>query len=203
MHVHMTSIERPLVATRTRKFPALDKHIPGEGLGEYVRNEQVMEMRSIKQRYMLRSMDLVILLSEMGFRISRNSLQQILQGNIKGTDQRTFDFAKKKYSKKFRNAKGLGLSEIHRLFKEIEQKMQIKAGHLVNRDMKEIMDGWCAALGITQGDKPRRLAELTGLNQSTWFNYYRENRYPKSIVLLLDADQKVNTEVKKTKGITE
>lgn len=203
VHLRMTSIERPLVATRTRKFPALDKHSPGEGLGEHVRNEQVMEMRSIKQRYMLRSIDLVSLLSEMGFRISRNSLQQILQGNIKGTDQRTFDFAKKKYSKKFRNAKGLGLSEIHKLFKEIEKTMEAKTGHLINRDMKQIIDGWCISLEISQGDKPRRLAELTGLNQSTWFNYYRENRYPKSIVLLLDADQKVNAEVIKMKGITK
>ena len=201
VHVHMTSIERPLVATRTRKFPALDKHIPGEGLGEHVRNEQVMEMRSIKQRYMLRSIDLVTLLSEMGFRISRNSLQQILQGNIKGTDQRTFDFSKKKYSKKFRNPTGLGLSEIHKLFKEIEKTMQAKTGHLLTSDMRGIMDRWCLSLGITQGDKPRQLAELIGFNQSTWFNYYRENRYPKSIVLLLEADQNVNAEVKKMKRI--
>lgn len=200
VHVHITPIERPLVTRRTRKFPALNKQIPGEGLGEHVRNEQVMEMRAIKHRYMLRSIDLVSLLSEMGFRISRNSLQQILQGNIKGTDRRTFN-SKKKYSKKFRNAKGLGLSEVHKLFKEIEQKMQVKAGHLINRDMKEIMDGWCGSLGIAQGDKPRRLAELIGLNQSTWFNYYRENRYPKSIVLLLDADQKVNIATKNMKGI--
>jgi len=160
----------------------------------------VEEMRLVKQRYILRTIDLVELLSEEGYQTSRGALQQVLVGNIKGTDRRTFDFENKIYAKHFHQANGNGLAEIYTLIKKIEGSLETKVGHLVSRDMTTIMDGWFKDLDIFYGDRTRQLAKIVGLSHSTWFRYYQDNRYPKTIKILMDVDARVKSAAEKIKG---
>ena len=65
------------------------------------------------------------------------------------------------------------------------------------------MDDWFEELGIEFGDRTRQLSKQVGLSHSTWFRYYSENRYPKTIFILLDVDKRVKEAAKELKGNTK
>ena len=158
------------------------------------------DMRLIKERYILRTIDLVELLRAEGYETNRGALQQVLVGLVKGTDRRKFDFENKTYKSNLRNGENDGLVTLHGLFKKIEQSLKPKTRHLINRDMRAVMDDWFEELGIEFGDRSRQLAKSLGLSHSTWFRYYSENRYPKTIFILLDVDKRVKEAAKELKG---
>jgi len=195
IHINRPAKQRPVVVKKSPTIP------PPKFDAEFAKS-MVEEMRLIKQRYILRTVDLVELLSKQGYQTNRGALQQVLAGNIKGTDSRTFDFENKSYSCQYRQTNGNGLVEIYQLIKKIEKSLKPKVFHLINRDMQSIMDGWFEELGIEYGDRTRALAKIVGLSHSTWFRYYQDNRYPKSIFILMDVDKRVKAKAKELKGNT-
>ena len=196
--IHVT---RPVVKQRpvvVKKSPT----VPAPEFDAELAKSMVQEMRMMKQRYILRTVDLVELLAEQGYQTNRGALQQALAGNIKGTDRRTFDFENKSYSCQYRQTNANGLNEIYQLVKKVEKSLKPKVLHLVNRDMQTIMEGWFDDLGIEYGDRSRQLSKILGLSHSTWFRYYQDNRYPKTIFILLDVDKRVKAAAKKLQGNT-
>lgn len=150
---------------------------------------RVMEMREIKERYHLRTIDLVGILHKNGYPISKPALSGVLQGNVRGTDHRNWS-AVRDIDENFNHIDALLVE-----FKKIDFLMKVDCKRFLNRDMRSIVESWYKDLGITQGDKPRQLAAVLTTSYVTIYKWYRDNTFPKSMYYLIQI-QKIVDDIK-------
>lgn len=53
--------------------------------------------------------------------------------------------------------------------------------------MREIMDGWFKMLGNVEGSKDRLLAKITGIDFTTIFKWYQDDRKPRTLKYLISG----------------
>ena len=150
---------------------------------------RVMKMREIKETYNLRGIDIVELLAQQGYPITRAALQGALQGNVKGSDPRKWS-AVRDVDENFNHLDSLLIE-----FKKMEFRLKVECKRFLNRDMRSIIESWYTDLGITGGSRERKLGEVVMTNYTTIYKWYKENIFPKSMLYIIQI-QKVVDDIK-------
>jgi len=150
--------------------------------GPLVNDPRTVEMRRIKEKYSLRAIDLVIELQNEGIAISQASLQSYLQGNIAGSRH-----------------KENPIDKLLLVFKKLDKRLEKIYGTFAAMSMQEIIDRWYEQLSIVSGSKVRKLSSILGLDYSTVFLWYQENRKPRSVNTLVQCQFTVDKVAAKTK----
>lgn len=150
--------------------------------GPLVNDPRTIEMRRIKEKYSLRAVDLVEELKFQGVEISQASIQSYLQGNIEGSRH-----------------KQNPIDKLLLEFKKLDKRLEKIYGTFAAMSMQEIIDRWYKQLGIVSGSKVRKLSSILGLDYSTVFLWYQENRKPRTINILVQCQFAVDKATVKTK----
>jgi len=149
-------------------------------------DDRVIQMRTIKEKFMLRSVDIVDLMAAQGYEITRSQLQAYLQGNVLGTDVR-------KWSSIGRVIELNHIDDLLAQFKKLETKLNAECKRFEHRDMRSIMESWFADTGITGGCRDRKFAALIDeVHFTTLFKWFHTNSFPKSMVYLLKIQDRVD-----------
>lgn len=162
-------------------------------MGEIVDDSRVQQMRKIKEKFLLRTDDLVQLFNEQGYKINRTQLQAYLQGNVRGTDTRAWSSVGKEIVKNH-------VDDLLDQFKKLEFRLNVECKRFLNKDMQTIIESWYKDLGIVDGSRERKLAELVSSDYTTIFKWYKENRFPKSMKYLIDIQNVVDAKKLKNKS---
>jgi len=155
---------------------------------------RIQKIRQVKDKFRLNSQDLSDLLADQKFIINKNALQQYLQGNVKGTDQRYIKQSGglKRYSASGRNIVVNHLDDLFAEILKIEARLNIDLEPYISRDMHSVLDDWYRRLGITSPSKERKLGLIIDIDFSTIWKWQRDNRYPKSIATVLAIEKKIS-----------
>jgi hypothetical protein len=160
--------------------------ISASQVGINITDPRVIQMRTIKEQFMLRSVDIVDLMAEQGYEITRSQLQAYLQGNVLGTDVRNWSSI----------GRVIELNHIDDLlaqFKKMETKLSAQCQQFANRDMRSIMESWFSDTDISGGCRDRKFAKLIDeVHFTTLFKWFQTNNFPKSMVFLLKIQNRVD-----------
>lgn len=156
---------------------------------------RVLQMREIKATYNLRGNDIVALFAQQGFAITRTRLQSYLQGNVLGTDKRSWSAVGSKIEENH-------VDDVLVEFKKMEFRLKVDCKRFIGKDMRSIMESWYEDLGIIGASRERQLAQFVTSDPSTLFKWYKANRYPRSMYYLMEI-QKVVDDIKIEEALRE
>ncbi|MBT8589617.1 hypothetical protein G6692_03690 [Polynucleobacter paneuropaeus] len=153
--------------------------------GLMLSDPRIQKLRELREKYRLSSQDLTDLLADQKFIISKNALQQYLQGNVKGTS--------KKYSDSGRNISVDHITDLYAHVLKIESRLNIELKRYISRDMRFILADWYRRLSISSPSRERKLGAIIDVDYSTIWKWQRDNRYPKSIATVMSIERKVSS----------
>jgi len=163
--------------------------------GLMLSDPRIQKLRELRQKYRLSSQDLTDLLADQKFVISKNALQQYLQGNVKGTSKRLSAISSgvKMSSASGRNISVDHITDLFAHVLKIETRLNIELKRYISRDIRFILEDWYQRLGIKSPSRERKLGAIIGINYTTIWKWWRDNRYPKSIATVMSIERKVSS----------
>ena len=179
---------KAMIAAQKKNEKELKARIEAAESGPVSADRRILKMREIKETYNLRGNDIVALLAQQGYAITRTQLQAYLQGNVLGTDKRNWSAVGKTIETNH-------VDDLLVEFKKMEFRLKVECKRFMNRDMRSIMESWYDDLGIVGGSRERQLAQVVMTDYSTLFKWYKANRFPKSMLYLVQI-QKVVDDIK-------
>ena len=163
--------------------------------GLMLSDPRIQKLRELREKYRLSSQDLTDLLADQKFVISKNALQQYLQGNVKGTSKRLSAISSgvKMSSASGRNISVDHITDLFAHVLKIETRLNIELKRYISRDIRFILEDWYQRLGIKSPSRERKLGAIIGINYTTIWKWWRDNRYPKSIATVMSIERKVSS----------
>lgn len=135
---------------------------------------RVLRMREIKDLLCLYTVDLVKELKHDGFEITGSSLSAYLQGSVRDSEK---------------------LESLLQAMESVFQRMHAIYGTLIDRSMVDIFDAWCTQLKISGGARARQLAVVVGHDPASLYKWYKYNRKPLPLDLLVAMQARVEAEL--------
>jgi hypothetical protein len=135
---------------------------------------RVLRMRKIKELLCLYTVDLRKELKSEGMDITGSSLSAYLQGSVRDTEK---------------------LESLLVAMEAVFRRMHAIYGSLIDRPMVEIFDSWCAQLRIGGGARARQLATIVGHDPASLYKWYKHNRKPLPLDLLVAMQARVDAEL--------
>ena len=163
--------------------------------GLMLSDPRIQKLRELRQKYRLSSQDLTDLLADQKFVMSKNALQQYLQGNVKGTSKRLSALSSgvKRSSASGRNISVDHITDLFAHVLKIETRLNIELQRYISRDMRFILEDWYQRLGIKSPSRERKLGAIIDIDCSTIWKWHRDNRYPTSIATVMSIERKVSS----------
>jgi len=159
---------------------------------------RILEMKAIQSRNILQAKDFVPLLEKQGYPITYAALAQVMQGNVLGTDIRT-NGSNSMYSRVGRKIKLNHVDDLLIEYRKIDVDLEPARRPFCNKGMREIIDGWYYQTGITGAAREKQLSKIIGCEFTTIWRWHSDNRYPRSLMSLLELQRKVDGFLENTK----
>ena len=138
----------------------------------------------------------VLLLQRQGFHITKTALSSYLQGNVRGTDKRNWSATGKVIKKNH-------IDDLLEQFRMIDKRLVKATANFHNRTMRQIIDAWGVQLQVRDVSVIRALTDLSGLNFSTLYKWYQQDRKPRTLKYLVAIQELVDLKGKNKKIDTE
>lgn len=135
---------------------------------------RVLRMREIKDLLCLYTVELREELKTEGIEITGSSLSAYLQGSVRDSEK---------------------LDALLLAMEAVYQRKRATHGSLIDRPMVEIFDSWCTQLGISGGARARQLAAIVGHDPASLYKWFKHNRKPLPLDILIAMQSRVDTEL--------
>ena len=170
---YTTSLVRDKLSKTVNKMPEPKRSIE-DGM-----DERIIQMREIKKKHVLRSIDIVEELKIQGYPITKSALSAYLQGNVRGTDSRKWSSIAGK------EIVNNHIDDLLAQFIKMDKRLSKAYKRFQNKSMRQIMDGWFKAIEHVEGSRERYLAKITGVDFTTIFKWYQDDRKPRTLKYLV------------------